>query len=77
LKITRWSELAGYLRWGTLGLMTLAFGAFTSVLTNGATGGFIAVIGSFTMASVGAALVAPSFVGLAALAIASAGSACI
>jgi hypothetical protein len=69
LKISRWSEIAGYLKWGTLGLMTMTFGAFASVATGGAQGGIVAGLGSLTGASVGAALVAPAFVGLLAAAL--------
>lgn len=69
LKISRWSEIAGYLKWGTLGLMTMTFGAFASVATGSAGGIASGGLGSLTAASVGAALVAPSFLGLLAAAL--------
>lgn len=69
LKISRWSEIAGYLKWGTLGLMTMTFGAFASLATGGVQGGIVAGLGSLTAGSVGAALVAPAFVGLLAAAL--------
>lgn len=66
LKISRWTEIAGYLRWGTLGMMTLAFSAFTAAATAGAPS-FLAGIGELTLATVGAALVSPPFIALTAI----------
>lgn len=65
LKISRWSEIAGYLRWGTIGLMTLTFSAFTAGATAGAST-FLGGLSSMTLASVGVALVSGPFLGLAA-----------
>ncbi len=72
LKISRWSEVAGYLRWGTIGLMTLTFSAFAAGATTGATS-LLAGINSMSLASVGAALVSGPFLGLAAASLVCAG----
>lgn len=71
LKISRWTEIAGYLRWGTLGMMTLAFSAFTAAATAGAPS-FLAGIGELTLATVGTALISPPFLALTAISLAMA-----
>jgi hypothetical protein len=75
LEINRWSEIAGYLRWGTLGLMTLAFGAFTAVLV-GNTPNIIGALSTQGLQSVAAMIASPAlpiFLGFTALAAVTAG----
>lgn len=65
LKISRLGEIAAYLKWGTLGLMTLTFGAWTAAATGGA-GSFLAGLGSMTAATAIGAFASGPFLGLLA-----------
>lgn len=66
LKISRMAEMAAYLKWGTLGLMTLTFGAWTAAATGGA-GSFLAGMGAMSAATAMGAFASGPFLGLLAV----------
>lgn len=65
LKINRLVEISGYLRWATIGLMSLTFGAWTAAATGGA-GGFLSGLSTMSMATAAGAFAAGPFLGLLA-----------
>lgn len=71
LKISRWSEIAGYMRWGTLGLMASSFTWLSVGLgigAGGAAGGAVASTGAVAATVMGiSALPAAAAFGVAAL----------